>query len=228
MAILTLLTVLLPLLSVCRRLRVSPGDGRLYRQAAGFLGGGILACMAAQELLLLLSGQLTWASALPLHLCSLMGLLALPALRMRDETLLHALLFAGMPGAALALVFPAVADTPWPRLTAFFFCLMHAGLVCAPLLALAGGWRPEPRGVWRAEGFLFLAALAAMAANALTGGNYLFLAGPVAGTPLVFLSRWGLSAYRLLLALLAFLLLTGEAGLLLLLTRKSRRRTRRA
>ena len=62
-------------------------------------------------------------------------------------------------------------------------------------------------------------SVTASAANRLTGGNYLFLAGPVPGTPLMLLSRSGPVVYRLLLAALALLLLTVEATLIFLLTR---------
>lgn len=218
-----LLTFLLPALHCLRR---SPPDGALllYRSLAWGLGGIVLGAMAVQETILLLAGQLTWVTGLPLHLCSLMGLTVLPALVTRRETLLSALLYAGVPGAALALIFPAVADTPWPGITRFFFLLMHAGIVVSPLLPLAAGWQPRPMGALRAGLFLLGAGIAASITNALTGGNYLFLAGPVAGTPLVLLHRWGGHVYRLLLALLAAFLLTGEAALISLLTRRCRKR----
>lgn len=208
------LMLLLLILSPClRALRRAPSAGtalRLYRRTAWGLGCVILLAMAAQEVILLLAGQLTWATALPLHLCSLMGVTALPALLSRRDTLLHALFYAGLPGALLALAFPAVAQTPWPGWTAFFFHLMHAGLVCAPLLPWLTGWRPRPEGALQAWLFLLGAGAMAMAVNALTGGNYLFLSGPVAGTPLMALARWGRPVYRLLLALLAAALLAGE------------------
>lgn len=225
MPCLTLLLLLPPVMMGCRRIRRGgTAAWRLYRRLSVFLGTVIILSMAAQETLLYLSGQLHWSTGLPLHLCSLMGVIALPALMTRRDTLLHVLLCAGLPGAALALLFPAVAVTPWPRLTAFFFCLMHAGVALAPLLPLSLGWRPRPSGAFSA--FLFLLAAGCLAAliNRLTGGNYLFLAGPVAGTPLVLLHRWGGHVYRLLLALLAALLLTGEAALISLLTRRRRKR----
>ena len=214
-----LITLLLPL---CRRLRRanSPEAAlRLYRRAAWAQGGLILAAMTGQEGILLLSGQLTWANALPLHLCSLMGLTALPALLSRGP-LLHALFYLGTPGALLALLFPAVLPTPWPRLTAFFFHLMHAGLFTAPLLPLALGWRPQPRGAWQAWGFLLGAGVLAGIANHLTGGNYLFLAGPVSGTPLMWLAVRGMPIYHLLLALLAGVLLAAEALAIHLMRRR--------
>lgn len=196
---------------------------RLYRLGAWLLGGTILGAMAVQETILLLSGLLTWQTGLPLHLCSLLGLLTLPALLTRRETLLDALLLSGVPGALLALIFPAALATPWPRLTLAAFHTLHAGLVCAPLLPLFLGWRPGPRSALRTWGFLLAAGGAALIVNRLTGGNYLFLSGPVVGTPLMWLARWGRGAYRLLLAGLAGGVLALESmGLRLL--RQARRR----
>ena len=187
---------------------------RVYRRAAWGIGALIYGAMAVQEAVLLASGLLSWQTGLPLHLCSMMGLLTLPALLTRRAMLLNTAFFAGMPGAALALLFPAVLNTPWPRLTALAFHALHAGLLCTPLLPLARGWRPRSQGAAQAWLALLLAAGAAMLVNALTGGNYLFLAAPVPGTPLAWLAQWGILRYRLLLALLASTMLTAEAALL--------------
>lgn len=197
--------------SACRRIRRSPGD---YRRRAWLLGSLILASMLVQEGVLFFAGWLDWANGLPLHLCSLLGLLTLPMLLRRNPFLCSAALFIGVPGAALALIFPAVLATPWPRVTAIAFHTLHAGLVCAPWLAIAGGWKPHPADAAWAGLFLLLAGVLAMLVNPLTGGNYLFLAAPVAGTPLALLGRWGLQPYRGLLALLAFAALAVEALLL--------------
>lgn len=218
---LVLVGVLMWLLPVCRRLKILRQMGqaaraaRLYRRAAWGHGLLILLAMAAQEGILALSGLLTWQNALPLHLCSLMGLIALPALLTRGW-LLHALFYAGVPGAMLALDFPAVLPTPWPHLTAFFFHLMHAGLAASALLPLADGWRPRVWGAVQAGGFLLIAGAAAGVANALTGSNYLFLAGPVAGTPLMWLLGRGMAFYRLALAALAAMVLALAAGMVAL------------
>lgn len=188
----------------CRRIRLSPP---LYRRYA-WTGGLVIAlAMAAQETILLLSSQLTWATGLPLHLCSLLGVLTLPMLLGDSPLLRSAALFIGVPGAALALVFPAILATPWPLMTALAFHTLHAGLVCTPWLAMAGGWRPRPRDAGLAGLFLLGAAAAAMVVNPLTGGNYLFLAFPIAGTPLGWLGQWGIWPYRGLLALLAGMIL---------------------
>lgn len=194
----------------CRCIRREP---RLYRRHAWTLGLVIAAAMAVQEAILLLSGMLDWATGLPLHLCSLLGVLTLPMLLVegrlpgKSRFLRSAALFVGIPGAALALLFPAVLATPWPHVTALAFHTLHAGLVCAPWLAIAGGWRPRPQDAWLAGLFLLMAGAAAMAVNPLTGGNYLFLAYPIAGTPLAWLGRWGIWPYRGILALLAGIVL---------------------
>lgn len=231
MGLLMLAVFLPPVLLLCRRIAAAPPEraGQLYQCGAYGLALVIYGAMAVQEGVLFLSCLLTWDTALPLHLCSLMGVLSLPMLLTRHPLLLNASLFAGVPGALLALIFPAVLDTRWPRVTEAAFCALHAALVCAPLLPMAAGWRPRPSGA--AMGFLLLlmAGAAAQLANEVTGGNYLFLAGPVEGTPLMLLSRWGLPVYRLLLAALAALVLAAEAVLLTLVRRfAAGRKTRKS
>lgn len=211
MQYLLLLFVLALTLQACRCIR---REKRLYRRTAWAMGLLVAVSMLVQELLLLHSGLLTWATGLPLHLCSLLGTLTLPMLLTSHPFLRSAALLLGMPGALLALIFPAIQPTSWPRLTALAFHTLHTGLFCAPLLPLAAGWRPRPTDALLAGLFLLLAGTAAMLVNPLTGGNYLFLAGPIAGTPLARLAQWGVWPYRVLLALLASLLLTAEALLL--------------
>lgn len=193
---------------------------RRYAVAAWLLGGGTLLAMAVQEAVLLGSGQLTLATGLPLHLCSLMGVLTLPMLLTRHEWLLHTALYAGVPGAALALVFPAVLETPWPWLTAAAFHVMHACIAAAPALPISMGWRPRTVGALQAGLILACAGCAAMIVNRLTGGNYLFLSGAVAGTPLAWLAKWGTGWYRVLLACAAAALLAAEAAVVRALCRR--------
>ena len=82
-----------------RRCGVLPAARRLYLALSLFLGGGAYLAMAVQETVLLLSGQLTWRNALPLHLCSVMGLFTLPMLLSRRRLLWHLSLYLGLPGA---------------------------------------------------------------------------------------------------------------------------------
>ena len=193
---------------------------RLYRRCAWTAGLGVILAMLLQEGILWRSGQLTWQTGLPLHLCSLMGVVTLPMLLTGNAWLWHFALYAGMPGAALALVFPAVMATPWPRWTAFGFYTMHALLVFAPLLPLGLGRKPACRGAAQAWLMLLTAGVIAMVVNALAGSNYLFLAYPLAGTPLTLLARDGLWRYRLNLAVLSALVMALEGCTVLLRTRK--------
>lgn len=204
--------------SAARRLRLLQLTGmrlaakRRYRCYAWLLGGTAALAMAVQETVLLAAGQLTWATGLPLHLCSLMGVLTLPALLTQNSWLLHTALYAGVPGSLLALVFPAVLETPWPLVTTLAFHVLHACTAAVPLLPLGMGWRPRPVGAAQAGAVLTMAACAAILVNRLTGGNYLFLSGAVAGTPLVWLAKWGMGWYRALLAGAAAAVLASEAA----------------
>lgn len=189
---------------------------RLYLACAWLLGGGCYAAMATQEAVLLFSGQLAWHNALPLHLCSAMGLLTLPMLLSRRRLLWHISIYLGLPGALMALLFPAVLSTPWPRLTELAFHTMHCCVLLAPLLPLSLGLRPDPRGAAWALAALLLLSCVALAANALTGGNYLFLNG----SPIPWMNRWGLTAWRVMLAVAAMAMLAAGALLVHLLQTK--------
>lgn len=185
---------------------------RLYRRCAWGIGLGVWGMMLAQEGILLLSGQLSLRTGLPLHLCSALGGITLPMLLSRKEWLWHTSLYLSLPGTLLALIFPAIAPTPWPQLTALTFHGMHVLVFLAPLLPLGLGMCPRPLGAAQAWLTLLLLGGAALVVNMLLGSNYLFLAYPVEGTPLSYLARFGLWPYRLLLAGLSGLLLAVMAG----------------
>lgn len=220
MQYLILALLLLWTFRACRRIRRNP---RLYRRDAWALGLLIYAAMLTQEAVLLFSGLLDWSNGLPLHLCSLLGVLTLPMLLTRSRILCSAALFIGVPGAALAVIFPAVLRTPWPTLTAVAFHTLHAGLICAPWLAIARGWRPVPSDIWRAGLVLLAAGALAMLINPLVGGNYLFLAYPIPGTPLAWLGQWGIWPYRALLAALAGMVIAAGAAMVVMAQKRSAR-----
>lgn len=193
---------------------------RLYRRASWLTGGGIWCAMLLQEWVLWRSGQLTWQTGLPLHLCSMMGVLTLPMLLTENRLLWHFALYAGMPGALLALIFPAVLDTPWPELTQLGFHGLHALLFLSPLLPLGLGRQPEAAGALHAWIILLGVGCAAMVVNALLGSNYLFLAGPAPVAPLLFLAQKGIWLYRLALALLSAVVIGAQGMLTFWLSRR--------
>ena len=173
---------------------------RLYRRGAYIMGGLIWAAMLTQEIILLGAGLLNWRTGLPLHLCSLTGLIILPTLTSENRMLWQMTVYLGMPGALMALLFPSVVETPWPQLTALAFHTMHALVFLAPLLPLGLGWRPDAGGALCSWLAVMVLGLAVLAVNALLGSNYLFLGWPVEGTPLTALAAHGLTGYRLALA----------------------------
>lgn len=185
---------------------------RLYHRTAWCIGGGLWLCMAVQETLLLLDGKLTLQSGLPLHLCSALGMMTLPMLCTGNRFLWHTALYLGMPGAVLALLFPAVAASPWQEWMNLAFFGMHCLLVLAPLLPLSLGWRPEPSGALHALAFILLLGAVDLSVNAALNSNYLFLSLPARGTPLALLSGGGLWAYRAALLGLCAVALTAEAA----------------
>ncbi|MBE5804833.1 MAG: TIGR02206 family membrane protein [Clostridiales bacterium] len=212
----TVVGLIMRRIALWRRCGYTRAARRLYLGTSWLLGGGAYAAMATQEGILLASGQLAWSNALPLHLCSLMGLLTLPMLLTRRRILWHISLYLGLPGALMALLFPAVLETPWPRATELAFHTMHCCVLLAPLLPFSLGVRPSPRGVAWALISLALLTCVALGANAVTGGNYLFLNG----SPIGWMNRWGLGAWRGALAALVLTVLASEAFAVFLLQQK--------
>lgn len=190
---------------------------RLYKRTSWGLGLSVYMAMAVHEGVLILSGLLNYQTGLPLHLCSMMGLLTLPMLLSGRPLLWHLALYLGLPGATMALLFPSVVLTPWPLVTALSFYALHAGLVIAPLMPFYLGRRPFARGAVEAGVCVLIAGLVMIAVNNLLDSNYMFVNWAVPGTPLESISHWGVAAYRVLLAgLCAAVLATEGIGVRLL------------
>ena len=184
-----------------------------YRAFAWGIGLGIYGCMGGQLFLLGQMGLLSPATALPLHLCSFCGAIALPVLVNRHQSGWEFLLLLGLPGALGALLFPSILQCPWQRWMDFFFMGLHTLLVIAALLPLLAGMRPRPQpwGVLLWGNGLVLMALAA---NDLFRANFLFLQSAPWETPLVFFHQWGPWGYLLWLEALAVLIVL-LAGLMI-------------
>ena len=175
------------------------------------MAGALLASMAATALLLALEGR--WEEAIPLHLCSLSALCAAAlALRPR-QGMLDFLWYLGMPGAALALAFPAPAVSRHQALLTGSYLLTHALILLIPAFLMAAGMRPAPGRA--AVLFLLLQgiALAACAVNRELGTDFLFLSAPPAGTPLEAVYAWGYPYYLIGLETMMLLLCMGMDAL---------------
>lgn len=183
-------------------LRTRRVSARAIRGAALAL---LLGSMGVTSALVLLEGMDWVQTLLPLHLCSACAMVCVFFYAHPTGWMFEFLFFVGMPGAALALCFPAVAVSRWQDAMNACFFLTHALVVFAPVLHIAAGERPNPAHALRAYGVLVLYAAVVLAVNVLLGTNYLFLMAAPAGTPLMGLWKLGRGAYYAALALLALL-----------------------
>ena len=104
----------------CRRILAAPGLA-------------MLASIVLTEALLGAQGR--WAEALPLHLCSVASIMAVLVAWGARGFALDYLWYLGMPGATLALLFPAPAVSRWQGLFDASYYATHALIVVIPVLA---------------------------------------------------------------------------------------------
>ncbi len=205
-----------PLLFVMRRIRFwrAVGENRHAKrlQAAASLAVSIVVplCMATQIYLLWKMGLAGIGTALPLHLCSFMGVLTPFMLLTKSISLLEFTLFLGVPGAAAALIFPAVMPSPWPFAMETAFYSLHALIVLAPFLRMANGTRPRQMALGRVFLWGNILLLLVMGFNSIFQTNYFFLRNAPTGTPLYFLQSLGQAAYVAALEIAALVLLKVE------------------
>ena len=183
------------------------GIGRMRRLCGAALAVSMFATAA------MLAAQGRAVEALPLHLCSVSALLSVYLSARDSQGALDFLWHLGMAGAALALIFPAPALSRWQGLFDLSYAVTHAMALAVPLLALAQGMRPSPKGAWRALVQLHALAALAFAVNGALGTDFLFLAAPPAGTPLVRVWQMGKGAYYAFLEGLMVAACAGMAAL---------------
>jgi len=170
------------------------------------------ASMGITVALLLLQGR--WREAIPLHLCSLCALAATYLAFRPSQFLLDILWYLGMPGALLALIFPAPAVSRFQLLLNLSYGITHLLILLIPVLCMVSGMRP--RAGRMLPMFLLLQGMAAAAylANRIFGTDFLFLAAPPAGTPLEILFFFGYPLYLISLEAIGALMIFGMHALL--------------
>jgi len=133
----------------------------------------------------------TSADMLPLHLCGFAVYLSLFNALKPGSIKMEILYSLCMPGAAMALIFPAWTFAPLWNIVSIQNFLIHILLLAYPLMLIASGrffpdWRRLP---WC---LLFLAAagIPVYAFNKRFDTNFMFLNTPVPGTPLELFARW--------------------------------------
>lgn len=161
------------------------------------LFAALAASMMTTEAILVIEGR--WQEAIPLHLCSVSAIMAACLALFPGQILLDALWYLGMPGAALALLFPAPAVSRFQLLLTGSYILTHAMILIIPVCRMAAGMRP--RGGRTGWMMLFLLALsaAAHAVNVRLHTDFLFLEAPPPGTPLERVYAAGYVPYLLFL-----------------------------
>lgn len=182
-----------PARHACALLRGEPCVKRIRRM----LGLVLLASLCVTMGLLVLEGR--WREAIPLHLCSLSALSALALARRPRAALLDFLWYLGMPGALLALLFPAPAVSRWQALLNLSYFTTHALILLIPLCAMTMGERPRAGRTPAMMAALQGIALAAFWVNQRLGTDFLFLMAPPAGTPLEAVFHRGYGIYLLFL-----------------------------
>lgn len=163
----------------------------------------LMLSMASTELLLLLQGR--WREALPLHLCSLAAIASAVMAVRPMQRLLDFLWYLGIPGASLALIFPAPASSVFQELFNAAYVITHAMILAIPGCRIAFGMRPGWRRTPYMMLFLLGTSIPIYAVNRMLGTNFLFLASPPPGTPLALLFSFGRPVY--LIALFCLMLL---------------------
>lgn len=180
------------------------GTNRKSRWLRPVIAMGLICAMGTQLWLLHLDGMFTWEAALPLHLCSLFGVLSIPMLWRTPQILFEACCFLGAPGALLTLFFPAVVRCTHPVLMQLAFYQLHVLVALMPLYWYKIG-KPLPidprRTLVMGSGYLVFVSWF----NRVFQTNYLFLRAAPVGTPLDWLFRQGTLFYLCALELLCML-----------------------
>ena len=180
------------------------------KKMAGALGALLCVSLGATLALLLLEGR--WREAIPLHLCSLSALSAIWLAFFPRQALLDFLWYLGMPGAALALLFPAPAVSRLQALLDASYVVTHALILVIPAVRMARGMRPKRGRSLAMMGTLLVIAAVAGAVNRRLGTDFLFLAAPPAGTPLEAVFDAGYAIYlAFLFSMMLALCLTMDA-----------------
>lgn len=175
---------------------------RRNRWLGPLLAAGLASAMGTQLLLLYMDGLLTLETALPLHLCSLFGMLSIFTLHHAPAWLYETQMFLAAPAALITLLFPAVMRSSHPFLMQLSFYRLHVLLALMPFYHFCTG-KPLPTDPRRAllvgSGYV----LGVSAFNRAFSTNYLFLRAAPAGTPLLLFFQRGSLFYLCALVMLA-------------------------
>lgn len=149
---------------------------RWVREHAGLVRRVLLVVVVVQQLTLYgfyLATGWSWADSLPLHISRVSALLSLVYLATASRRVMDVLFFFGL-WAWASFAYPQNIQ-PVGNILGWSLFVNHAVTLLMPALAwITTGWRPRLEGLRRALGWFVVYLAAAVAANALTGGNYFY------------------------------------------------------
>lgn len=147
---------------------------------------------------------------LPLHMCSISGLLCLLHAYTGHDWIGQTLYAVGLPGTVMALVFPDWGMYPAISFINFHGFLFHGLIVCYVICQLlCGGIRPKLRSLWKALLFLCVIIPPIYAFDRIFNTNYFFINVPSPGSPLAWMAGFmGNPGYLLGYAALALAMMT--------------------
>lgn len=188
--------------------------GRI-KKARLLMAGALAASMLVTWIILMLEGR--GKEALPLHLCGLSALCAVYLAMHPRTVLLDCLWYLGMPGALLALLFPAPAVSRYQIAMNVSYSVTHLLILLIPGFLTAVGISPRKGRAAQMFFLLNAVALPIAAVNRWLNTDFLFLSAPPAGTPLECIFSFGYPVYLISLQLLMLICCMGMeklAGLL--------------
>lgn len=138
------------------------------------------------------TGLWTVELMLPLHLCSVLGVVTVFAVWTRSVTLVNLSWLVGVGGALQALLTPEVAPYGFPHYRVWQSAMAHGLLVLVPAwLVFVEQIRPTFRWVLRCLAILHAYAAVVFVINWAVGSNYLYVNGkPPFATVLDLLPPW--------------------------------------
>ncbi len=168
--------------------RLAPRGQAALGRAVTFAAAGL---ELAKQVLIFATLPAYPPNQLPLHLCGMSIIIeAIHALK-PNKTTGEIVYCLSLPGALAALLFADWAMYPLLNFYCLQSFLIHALQIAFPIMLLASGkLRPNWRQLWRPALFLLVVAPPIFFLNRALGTNFMFLAQPTAGSPLVPLEQW--------------------------------------
>ena len=131
-------------------------------------------------------GEASWGTSLLLHMCGFSRLLMIGYLLSGKKWMGEMVTFMGIAGGLQSLLTPECTHGLHP-VYVFDYFFNHASIVAVGFYIIFGQRNALERGAWlRTFGRIQLLALVALAANLITGGNYMYLMEPpIVDNPLI-------------------------------------------